>query len=322
MIQHPAVIRTAKTVQELRSALREAREAGQTVGFVPTLGALHAGHLSLIEAADAECDLVVVSVFVNPTQFDEQADLLQYPRQERQDAELALAAGADLLFLPDVQEMYAPGHSTFVEVAGITERFEGAVRGSGHFRGMATIVCKLLNVVAADVAYFGRKDAQQVAVVRRMVADLDIPTRIAALPTVREPDGLALSSRNARLSAAEREQALGLHAALRAAERLAAAGETSGSLLLRAAREELSRFSLQVEYVELVDEQTFEPIDLLDRDALMLVAARAGKTRLIDNVALPGPGGGAQGSSADEEERGQMPDRSDGPANQTASKER
>jgi pantoate--beta-alanine ligase len=283
-------LHTVRTVGELRAVLAPARGEGLRIGLVPTMGALHAGHLSLIERARAACDVVVVSLFVNPSQFDEASDLARYPRQERRDAALAAEAGADVLFAPPVSEVYPEGFATTVDVAGLTEALEGAARGASHFRGVATIVTKLLCMALPDVAYFGQKDAQQVLVIRRVVADLNIPVVIETGPTVREADGLALSSRNARLSAHEREQALALPAALDAARALAAAGERDARALLQAAREAMRARGVAPEYVELADPHTLEPRERLDRDALLLVAARIGMTRLIDNVTLsPAP---------------------------------
>jgi pantoate--beta-alanine ligase len=279
-------MRTLRTVGELRAALAPDRRAGRTVGLVPTMGALHEGHLSLIRRAREQNDTVVVSLFVNPAQFDEHSDLELYPRQERQDAALAERAGADLLFAPSNEEIYPSGFATAVEVFGVTERLEGASRGAAHFRGVATVVTKLLGMAQPDVAYFGQKDAQQVLVVRRLVADLNLPVRIEACPTVREPDGLALSSRNARLSVRERARAVALFEALRAAERLAAEGERSGEALLAYARAALERFGVEPEYVELVDPDTFEPLSSLQRPGLLALAARVGDTRLIDNILL------------------------------------
>ncbi|HEY1689267.1 MAG TPA: pantoate--beta-alanine ligase [Solirubrobacteraceae bacterium] len=276
----------ARTVAELRAALAPYRRAGATVGLVPTMGALHQGHLSLISTARERCELVVVSIFVNPSQFDEQADLLAYPRQEQRDIELAAGAGADVLFLPCVEEIYRPGFSTSVEVLGLTDRLEGAVRGAGHFRGVTTVVCKLLNIVAPQLAFFGRKDAQQTAVIRRMVRDLDIDAQIVTLPTVREANGLAMSSRNVRLSPQERQRALALSAALHAAEALADTGERSAQRLRQAAEAELAAHSVQAEYVALVDAESFEDVDRLQDEALLLIAARIGQTRLIDNLPL------------------------------------
>ena len=210
-----AGVKVVRAKDELRAILAAERAAGRSVGLVPTMGSLHEGHLSLLRAARAECDLVVMSLFVNPAQFGPGEDLERYPRDEQRDAELAAGAGVDLIYAPPVAEVYPEGFATAVEVRGLTEVLCGdpARRGPGHFRGVATVVAKLFNTVAPDVAYFGRKDAQQVAVIRRMVRDLDIPVRIEALPIVREPDGLAMSSRNAYLSAADRERATALHRA-------------------------------------------------------------------------------------------------------------
>jgi pantoate--beta-alanine ligase len=250
------------------------------------MGALHEGHLLLIRRAREQCERVVVSLFVNPAQFNERSDLDRYPRQTRRDAALAAEAGADLLFAPSVDEIYPPGFATAVEVLGITDRLEGATRGAAHFRGVTTVVTKLLCMALPDIAYFGQKDAQQVVVVRRLVADLNLPVRIEACPTVREPDGLAMSSRNALLSAEERSRALALPAALNAARARAAAGERSADALLDAAREAMLPFGVEPEYVALVDPDTLEPLDALAREALLAIAARVGETRLIDNAIL------------------------------------
>jgi len=260
--------------------------AGPTIGLVPTMGALHAGHLSLIERAREQCDVVVVSLFVNPSQFDERSDLDRYPRDEARDRELAERAGADMLFAPDTEHVYPPGFATSVEVLGLTDRLEGAVRGAAHFRGVTTIVTKLLNMVGPDIAYFGQKDAQQAIVIRRMAADLDLPVRIETCPTVREADGLAMSSRNARLSTQERARAVALYRGLSAAAALAGEGERSGEALLAAARETMAELSVEPEYLELVDPRTLEPVASLSGPALLAVAARIGETRLIDNVVL------------------------------------
>ena len=279
-------MRTVRTVGELRSTLAPMRAAGMTVGLAPTMGALHDGHLSLIAAAREQCDVVVVSLFVNPAQFNERADLERYPRDEQRDAELAAAAGADVLFAPSVEEVYPSGFATTVEVLGVTERLEGASRGSEHFRGVATVVTKLLCMAMPDVAYFGQKDAQQVLVIRRLVADLNLPVRIQALPTVREHDGLALSSRNALLAPAERDRAPALHAALQAASALAATGERSAAALIETAGEVLRRFDVEPEYVALVEPDTLEPVGTLAGETLLALAARVGEVRLIDNVIL------------------------------------
>jgi pantoate--beta-alanine ligase len=237
----------------------------------------------LIGRAREQCELVVVSLFVNPTQFDDPADLERYPHSERRDAELAKAAGADLLFAPSVDEVFPPGFSTTVQVLGLSERLEGSVRGDAHFRGVATVVVKLLNMSTPDVAYFGQKDAQQVAVIRRLVRDLNVPVRIEVCPTVREPDGVAMSSRNSRLSKAERARAVALRRGLTAATERAAAGEHAARALLDAALASMAEFAVEPEYLELVDPDTLEPVDRLERPALLVLAARLGGTRLLDN---------------------------------------
>ncbi|HUB74280.1 MAG TPA: pantoate--beta-alanine ligase [Solirubrobacteraceae bacterium] len=283
---------TVRTVAELRSAVAAARARGRSVGLVPTMGALHAGHLSLIARAREQCGLVIVSLFVNPAQFDERADLERYPRREREDAAAAAAAGADVLFAPGVEEVYPEGFATLVEVAGVSERLEGAARGSEHFRGVATVVTKLLCMATPDVAYFGQKDAQQLAVIRRLVRDLNLPVRIEALPTVREADGLAMSSRNALLDGEQRERARALPAALAAARELVAAGERSAAALTEAAAAAMAPYGVRPEYVALVDPETFAPVAELagasssQGEALLALAARIGEVRLIDNATL------------------------------------
>jgi len=279
-------MRTVRTVADLRAALRDARRAERTIGLVPTMGALHAGHLSLVRAARAENDVVVVSLFVNPTQFNEAADLDAYPRDEARDAAAAAAEGADLLFAPSADEVYPPGFATTVHVAGLTEHLEGEHRGVAHFEGVATVVCKLLNMAQPDVAYFGQKDAQQAAVIRRLVRDLDIPVRIAVQPTVREPDGLALSSRNVHLKGADRERALALRRALDAAAETVAAGERDPHAVERAGRAAMARLGVEAEYVALVCPDDLRPVERVDGDVLVAVAARVGPTRLIDNTIL------------------------------------
>ncbi|HWY91049.1 MAG TPA: pantoate--beta-alanine ligase [Solirubrobacteraceae bacterium] len=294
-----------RTVTELRSALAPVRQAALSrpthagvvtgiggarvatrIGLVPTMGALHEGHLSLIRCAREQCDVVVVSLFVNPAQFDEGADLELYPRREADDARLAERAGADILFVPAIEEVYPEGFSTAVEVFGLTGRLEGASRGASHFRGVTTVVTKLLNMVSPDIAYFGQKDAQQVAVIKRMVADLDIPVGIVVCPTERERDGLAMSSRNARLDPDQRTQAGALFESLEKAADLARAGEHSAEQLVRVAHETLVARGVEPEYLELVDPLTFERIDSLAATALLVVAARVGAVRLIDNEVL------------------------------------
>ncbi len=283
---HSSSMTTLRTVEKLRAGLAVERRAGRTIGLVPTMGALHDGHLSLIRRARAQCDLVVVSLFVNPAQFNERSDLDRYPREERRDAALAAAAGADLLFAPPVDEVYPPGFATAVEVLGLTDRLEGATRGAAHFRGVTTVVAKLLCTTLPDVAYFGQKDAQQVVVIRRMVADLNLPVRVESCPTVREPDGLAMSSRNALLSVAERRRARALPAALDAVKRLARAGERSAGALLEGACAAMEPFGVEPEYVALVDPATLEPVTELTGETLLALAARIGEVRLIDNAVL------------------------------------
>ncbi|MBX5441745.1 MAG: pantoate--beta-alanine ligase [Solirubrobacteraceae bacterium] len=278
-------MRTVRTVAELREALAPARRDGATIGLVPTMGALHAGHLSLIEAARAGTDVVVVSLFVNPTQFAPDEDLDAYPRDEAGDARAAEGAGADVLFAPSVAEVYPDGFATTVRVAGVSDPLEGA-RRPGHFDGVATVVTKLLNMVQPDVAYFGRKDAQQLAVIRRLVADLNLPVRIEGCPTVREPDGLAMSSRNAYLAPEDRPRALALSRALEAAREAVAAGTTDAAAVAAAARVPMDELGVEPEYLAVVDPETFQPVTAVDRDVLVAVAARVGRARLIDNATI------------------------------------
>ncbi len=277
-------MRTIRTISELRAHLARARQEGRTIGLVPTMGAFHAGHHSLMRAAREQQDEVVVSLFVNPAQFNDSADLDAYPRSEAQDAAEAAGLGVDVLFAPPVEEVYPAGFATTVTVAGLGEVLEGAERGPGHFAGVCTVVAKLLNMVQPDVAYFGQKDAQQVAVVKRMVRDLDLPVRIEVRPTVREPDGLALSSRNRRLSPAGRTRALALSRALDAARAAYRAGERDAGALRDAAAATLD--GLRPEYLAVVDPVTFAPLTTLDGPALVAVAACVGPVRLIDNVLL------------------------------------
>lgn len=272
-------MRVIRDVGTLRTALAD----GGRIGLVPTMGAFHEGHLSLIRAARAACDLVVVWLFVNPTQFNEAADLASYPRDEERDAALAAGCGADILFAPAVEQVYPAGFATTVSVAGLGETLEGAHR-PGHFAGVATVVAKMLNMARPDVAYFGAKDAQQVAVVRRMVRDLDIPTRIEVLPTVRDADGLALSSRNVRLDAEERGRATALYRGLCAGRAALAAGEHDAAALTKLVEETLVRAGVAVEYVAVVDADTFAPLVRVERPALVVVAGWVGGTRLIDNL--------------------------------------
>jgi pantoate--beta-alanine ligase len=285
-------MRTIRTIAELRAALADPRRHEKTVGLVPTMGYLHEGHLALIAAAREQADLVVVSLFVNPAQFDDASDLAAYPRDEQRDAAMAQEAGASLLFAPPVEEVYPPGFTTQVRVAGpLTETLEGAHRGAEHFHGVTTVVTKLLNMVAPDVAFFGQKDAQQALVIRRLATDLDLPARIEVVATVREPDGLALSSRNVRLDTVDRERALALSVALRTAERHVREGERDAEALLAAARAAMDPFDVEPEYLALVDPEDLRPVGSVDQDALLAVAARVGPVRLIDNTILTPNGG-------------------------------
>jgi pantoate--beta-alanine ligase len=275
----------AKSIEECRGATRRLRP-GRRVALVPTMGALHEGHLSLVDLAGQRADVVVVSVFVNPAQFGPGEDFDRYPRDLERDVRLLAERGAAIVFAPDTRMMYPEPLLATVTMRGITDDLEGAHR-PGHFDGVLTIVAKLFNVVQPDVAVFGQKDAQQAAAVQRMVADLDFPIEIVVGPTVREPDGLALSSRNAFLSAADRREALALHAALDRADSLAREGVDDADRLLEAMREELSRHpTVAVDYVAIVERDSFRPVRRLSGPAVAAVAARVGETRLIDNVVL------------------------------------
>jgi len=275
-----------RTVAELRAWSRGERGKGNTVGLVPTMGALHAGHASLIEAAVRSCGRAAVSIFVNPTQFGPNEDFARYPRSWEADLRLAGAAGAHVAFAPAVEEMYPAGGATFLEVEGIGDRLDGASR-PGHFRGVATVVAKLLIACEADRAFFGQKDAAQVAVIRRMVLDLRIGTEIVVCPIVREADGLALSSRNLYLSVEERRQALVLSRAVRAVEALVAAGERRGEALVSAGRAVFAgEPGVRVDYVVVVDWGTLLPVEVAGAGTLFAVAAWVGKTRLIDNAVI------------------------------------
>jgi pantoate--beta-alanine ligase len=266
-------MRTIRTVAEMQAHSRAARAAGRSVGLVPTMGSFHRGHEALMRAARAGSDEMVVSLFVNPAQFNDPRDLAAYPRDEQADAAIAERLGADVLFAPPAEAVYPAGFSTTVSVPGLSDVLEGAHRGPGHFAGVCTVVAKLFNMVAPDVAYFGQKDAQQVAVLRRMARDLDFPLTIEVLPTIREPDGLAMSSRNVRLSPEERARAAGLSAALRAA---ATAADP-----LAAADAVLDEHGITPEYLAMVDPDSFQT-----PGPLVVVAARIGDTRLIDNVLI------------------------------------
>jgi pantoate--beta-alanine ligase len=285
-------MRTVTTVSELREVLLPERLARRSIGLVPTMGAFHEGHLSLMRHAREQCDVVVVSLFVNPSQFNDPGDLVAYPRDQQRDQALAIEVGVDYLFAPPVSEVYPDGFATTVSVSESTDALEGASRGRSHFAGVATVVTKLFNMVGPDVAYFGQKDAQQTVVIRRLVRDLDIPVRIEVCPIVRADDGLALSSRNAHLSADERNRARALNRALSRARETVAAGERDPGTVRDAALAELTRAGLEPEYLELVSANTMTPVGTIDGDVLAVVAARVGETRLIDNTLVSARNGG------------------------------
>jgi pantoate--beta-alanine ligase len=276
-------IQVVHTIAELRKTLAEIRHAGKSIGFVPTMGALHAGHGRLIERAVRECDCVVVSLFVNPIQFNDQKDYAVYPRTLETDANICSVIGADIVFAPSESEMYPHPLRSFVEVAGLTERLCGEFR-PGHFRGVATVVMKLLQIVQPERAYFGEKDAQQLAMIRRMVRDLDVPVTISAVPTVREPDGLALSSRNQRLSAEERRVAPIFYEALKVARSRIECGLRDPEEVKREALEVLQHPGVRVEYLEIVDPEEMQPVNCIEGSVLVAGAIWIGSTRLIDNV--------------------------------------
>jgi len=274
------------TINQTRAAVRVARQQGKTVGYVPTMGALHAGHISLVRAAKSRCGFVVASIFVNPTQFGPNEDFSRYPRTFEADRQKLEAEGVDLLFAPSVEEMYPEGATTFVTVDGIGDRLDGRSR-PGHFRGVTTVVSKLFHIVEPDVAFFGQKDAAQAAIIRRMVRDLMFPVEVAVAPIIREADGLALSSRNAYLSPAERRQATVLSRALREVEARYTAGETNSETLVGVARQVFaSEPGVRIDYIEVVDPDTLENRSIAKNGTLIALAAFAGTTRLIDNLVL------------------------------------
>ena len=287
-------MRTVRTVAELRRRLSPERRAGRRIGLVPTMGHFHEGHLSLMRRAREDTDVVVVSLFVNPGQFSAGEDLDSYPRDEPEDARLAVSEGVDLLFAPSVEEVYPAGCETVVSVGGLTDVLCGDAgrRGHGHFDAVATVVTKLFNMVGPDVAYFGQKDAQQALVIRRLVRDLDIPVSIEVCPTVRDPDGLALSSRNSYLTEAERERALALSRAMRAGREAVEKGELDARPVLAAAREELDRAGVEPEYLELRSAEDLSPVERVNGATLLAVAAHVGRARLIDSTVLVSPAGG------------------------------
>lgn len=282
------------SIADLREQIAQTRKGRRSVGFVPTMGALHEGHLSLIRRAATENDVVVVSIFVNPKQFENQADLNAYPRDEATDASMAAEAGAAIVFTPPASALYPAGFTTVVRVEGpLTQTLEGALRGQAHFAGVTTVVNKLLNIVAADTAYFGQKDAQQALLVQRMVRDLDMPVRIVVCPTIRDADGLALSSRNVRLSSDARERALAIPRALQRAVKAVANGVRAGDQLVAAAQAELRQSGLEPEYVALVMPDTLAPIQSLSGKGLLAIAADVDGVRLIDNAILVANGNAA-----------------------------
>ncbi|MEO8725668.1 MAG: pantoate--beta-alanine ligase [Acidobacteriaceae bacterium] len=274
------------TVRDIRAFSRAQRQDGKTIAFVPTMGALHEGHLSLVRLAERAADVVIVSIFVNPTQFGPQEDLSRYPRPFARDHKLLEAEGVDALFFPSVEEMYPAGAKTFVSVEGLSERLDGSSR-PGHFRGVATIIAKFFHAMEPDIAIFGQKDAAQHAVIRRMVRDLGIAVDVRIGPIVREADGLALSSRNVYLDSEQRQQALVLHRALTRARQLAKGGIKQSVGLIAAAHQEFaSEPAARVDYVAIVDPEELAPVADVTRGALIAVAAWIGSTRLIDNIVL------------------------------------
>jgi len=275
-------MRLVTSADELRREVAIARRGGKTIGLVPTMGALHAGHLSLVDAARRECGLTVVTIFVNPTQFGPGEDFGRYPRTLEADLELLAGHGAGIVFVPPTETMYGPAHAAYVEVGGPALRLEGQFR-PGHFRGVATIVLKLFHLVMPDRAYFGRKDYQQSLVVRRMTSDFDLPIQIEVCPTIREPDGLALSSRNRYLTPDERRRALAISQSLRWAAQWTQAGTRDAATIVARMRQMLADAELNVDYVSLADPDTLEEVARIDRPTVALVAARVGNTRLIDN---------------------------------------
>ena len=279
-------MRTYTTIDEMRAASRDLRDVGKRLGLVPTMGALHEGHLSLVRAARAACDVVAASIFVNPTQFGPAEDLAKYPRSFERDCELLEREGVELLFAPSVEEMYPAGAVSWVTVEGLSDKLDGRSR-PGHFRGVTTVVAKVFHIVEPDAAFFGQKDAAQVAVIRCMVRDLNLAVEIVVCPIVREADGLAMSSRNGYLNAEQRKQALVLHRSLLRVQELVAAGERDAGRLVAAGREEFSREnSVRLDYFEIVNPDTLDPVEDVSGGALVAVAAYVGNTRLIDNLVI------------------------------------
>jgi pantoate--beta-alanine ligase len=279
-------LKILKTIDEMRAASRAARSAGRRVGVVPTMGALHEGHLSLVRAARLGCDVVAASIFVNPTQFGPNEDLGKYPRSFERDCEMLEREGVDFLFAPSVEEMYPGGAVTWVTVEGLSEKLDGRSR-PGHFRGVTTVVSKLFHIVEPDLAFFGQKDAAQVAVIRRMVRDLNFAVEIVVCPIMREVDGLAMSSRNAYLNAEERKRALVLRRSLERVRELVEAGQRDPTKLVAAGREEFSKEpAVRLDYFEVVSPETLDPVLDTSSGTLVAVAAYVGTTRLIDNILI------------------------------------
>jgi pantoate--beta-alanine ligase len=280
-------MRICNTIEEMRAACRAARHSGRRLGFVPTMGSLHQGHVSLVRAARTSYDVVAASIFVNPLQFGPNEDLAKYPRNFERDRELLEKEGVELLFAPSVEEMYPAGAVTWVTVEELSARLDGGSR-PGHFRGVATVVAKLFHIIEPDAAFFGQKDAAQVAIVRRMVRDLNFSVEIVACPIVREPDGLAMSSRNAYLDEQQRKQAPVLHRSLLCVKKSWEAGERDAGKLVAVGREEIAPEKLvRLDYLEIVDPESLEPVARAAQGALVAVAAFVGATRLIDNILLP-----------------------------------
>src|SRR6202048_1231989 len=286
VLPHADQVETIRTISWMKETVRQARAENHVIGFVPTMGALHAGHLALVKRARQDCSRVVTSIFLNPKQFGPSEDLAKYPRTLEADADKLAGANVDILFHPDATEMYPPGFATYVHVQGLSERLEGRTR-PGHFQGVTTVVLKLLEIVQPHYAYFGRKDAQQVRIILQMARDLNLNTEIVVCPIVREPDGLALSSRNAYLNAEERRAATVLHRALEAARAELTAGVRDALQLQAVIRRVLESEPLAaVDYAEIVDADAFEPVTRIARPCYALLAVFIGKTRLIDNLYL------------------------------------
>jgi pantoate--beta-alanine ligase len=280
-------MRICNTIEDMRAESRAARRGGKRLGLVPTMGALHEGHLSLVRAAKASCDAVAASIFVNPTQFGPAEDLAKYPRSFDRDRDLLEKEGAELLFAPSVEEMYPASAVTWVTVEGLSGKLDGRSR-PGHFRGVTTVVAKLFHIVEPDGAFFGQKDAAQVAIVRRMVRDLNFPVEIVACPIVREPDGLAMSSRNAYLDPQQRKQALVLHSSLLRVKEVWDSGERGAAKFVAVGCEEIAgEKSIRLDYFEIVNPDSLDAVESVANGALVAVAAFIGPTRLIDNIVLP-----------------------------------